>query len=701
MKKYLLTFCLSTMLSVLVVKGQPVITNLNFASQHSDVSVADMNGDGYMDVLITGEDAGNKVLQMFFNNGSGVLTPVASPFTAVIRSSIDWNDINNDGKPDVLISGFPTVGDAYSRIFTSDGAGTFTESSISTIQLAPSSGMADLNNDGYTDIFIFGNRWQGKPKIYFNDRVGGFTETSPFDGYDFIDTDVTIVDFDNDADLDLFVNAASDDVVSSRFTKIFVNTNGSFAPMNLTAVIPKGYGSAVWGDYDGDGYLDLLLNGDGWYGTSENSNEIVRLYHNDAGSGTFTPAATFNDYRQGSTGDACRFADWDNDGDLDVIISGWNNGAGKQATAIFLNNAGTFTPYPFNDNLPGVSENSIEVADIDNDGDLDLIVNGFSGNDYNGAGSRYDKNVSILITNPATIINTKPTPPSNLRVSGSQAGVTLNWDAASDATTPQKGLSYNLFIIDQTGKWFYYPMADTITGNLKLQRLGNVQLNKSWTIKNLPAGTYRWGVQAVDNSFAASLFAKSTFTIDASGTLPVVLRSFTATAAGTKSLIQWSTASEINNDHFLIEKSTDGRIYNFMATVKADNNSSGNYLVADNSPNEGLNYYKLIQFDKDGHSIVYGVKTVNFKTGITRAVVYPNPVMNNSFGVRLTNYSGSTIHLSLIDVTGRQVYQKVVATSGTQNYYTIQPAGKLPEGQYVLQIRGKGYNENIIVNMLK
>ena len=65
------------------------------------------------------------------------------------------------------------------------------------------------------------------------------------------------------------------------------------------------------------------------------------------------------------------------------------------------------------------------------------------------------------------------------------------------------------FSIDESGKHFYYPLSDTTNGKLIVQEKGNMQLNTSWTVYDLAFGTYRWGVQAIDNSFTGSSFSSA------------------------------------------------------------------------------------------------------------------------------------------------------------------------------------------------
>ena len=516
MKKFI-PYCFLVLLAPIGVFGQSPFTihNLGLNVQKADISAVDIDGDGDRDLLIIGENPDGEFHQLFRNEGDMTFAPVESPFIPLALPSLDWGDVNADGFLDMVQSGFGGNGPVVTW-FTSDEAGTFTEETNPFPQMAPSIGMADLNNDGYTDVYVFGNHFEGKSSIFFNDRQGGFTQSTQFDNYNWVDPQPYPVDYDNDGDLDLFIMAGFEEGIQTRFSRMFVNEGGVFKEQDL-GLIPKGFGHAEWGDYDGDGDLDLLLNGDGHLGSGEDSDFIYRLYNNN--NGAFSEAATFSPYRQINVGNGSRFFDWENDGDLDIVLTGWNPDEERQATAIFLNENGNFTPHPDNAQLPGVSESAVEVSDLDNDGDLDIIINGFSGNNYAGAESAFMDNVSLVVENPTNNPNQAPSVPQNLNAEVNGGNVTFSWNAAEDDTTPQASLSYNLFLVNKdNGNYISFPLADTTSGELVVPHMGNVQLNNSWTVRNLPEGDYRWGVQAIDNSFAGSEFAREDFSVSESVT---------------------------------------------------------------------------------------------------------------------------------------------------------------------------------------
>jgi hypothetical protein len=88
---------------------------------------------------------------------------------------------------------------------------------------------------------------------------------------------------------------------------------------------------------------------------------------------------------------------------------------------------------------------------------------------------------------------------------------------------------------------------------------------------------------------------------------------------------------EVNNDHFTLERSSDGLHYIVIGTVpgKGDNNQPVNYFFTDQSPEQGSNYYRLIQTDRDGQSKILGTRTVEAAEIALR--VGPNPAVHSIY----------------------------------------------------------------------
>jgi len=457
-------------------------------------------------------------------NGTYTLQTTDNGIVPGQYADIKFGDIDGDGYLDVIYGG-NSIAEAGKGIVLNDGTGIFTRTPLDVTAATSSCGFADLDNNGLLDYYVIGNGTANTGAIFFQNTDGTFTkDQSSFTGLNLNDADITTVDFNNDGFIDLFITGF-DNTLQQRYSAILLNNGaGKFTAMDQPGLIQKGYGSSVWGDVDGDGWLDLLLNGDGG-ANGEAGSDMYRLYRNN--HGVLEPKTVFNDYRQISVGDGARMVDWDNDGKLDIILTGWSASKGRETT-VMLNgtNAAAFT---FSENtlgntdFPGVSQSSIETADLNNDGKIDLLITGFNGSQANQVG-KFNRNICGYYLNQSVAKNAKPSTPGNLisLVSniGDRSTVAVSWNASTDDKTPLASLTYNLSLKNTvTGKWLYNPMAvmyGTTNGWRKVAELGNVFTNRKWVLTGLPVGTYEWTVQAIDANFVGGSFANAkTFTIAA------------------------------------------------------------------------------------------------------------------------------------------------------------------------------------------
>jgi hypothetical protein len=476
------------------------------------------------DVISIKNTSGTIEKKTFLANKNGTYS-LQSTVNVIIPgkfADIKFGDIAGDGNIDVIFNGNNNM-KMGKGIALNDGTGIFNRSMLEVPDSTSSCVFADFDNNGLIDYYVIGNGIENSGAIFFQNQDGSFTkDQSSFSGLNIIDAEVTIVDFNNDGFIDLFITGW-DENTQQGYSAILLNDGkGKFTAMNQPNLIRKGNGSSVWGDVDGDGWLDLLLNGDGG-ADGEASSDIYRLYKNN--HGVLEPKTMFNDYRQLSVGDGARMVDWDNDGKLDVILTGWSNTKAREVTELFTgtNSANfTFTESTLSDtDFPGVAESSIETADLNNDGRIDLLITGFNGNESNQVG-KYNRNICGYYLNQSLNTNAKPSVAGNLTQvvsnTGDQTTVTFSWTAAMDDKTPRASLTYNLSLKNTTtGKWLYDPMAvmyGTNNGWRKVATLGNVFTNRKWVLTGLPTGTYEWTVQAIDADFIGGAFANvKTFTI--------------------------------------------------------------------------------------------------------------------------------------------------------------------------------------------
>ena len=171
--------------------------------------------------------------------------------------------------------------------------------------------------------------------------------------------------------------------------------------------------------------------------------------------------------------------------------------------------------------------------------------------------------------------------------------------------------------------------------------------------------------------------------------LPVVLTNYSATLQSNGTVtINWSTASEINSDYFEVEKSIDGRTFTLLAKVLANGNSNLiiNYNTIDNVPQNGANFYRLVQFDKDGKKTVFEIKTVTVNKSVSGLSVFPNPVTSTQVKIVLDKPTFKLLNVQFLSSIGNVVYSGVFAPQS--NTLVITLPSKPAAGMYLLKVEG-------------
>ncbi len=114
--------------------------------------------------------------------------------------------------------------------------------------------------------------------------------------------------------------------------------------------------------------------------------------------------------------------------------------------------------------------------------------------------------------------------------------------------------------------------------------------------------------------------------------LPITLLSFSASNKAQDNLLSWKTATEINNAHFILEHSRDGKIFSSIAKVKAagNSNTTQDYSFVHEHVSRGIHYYRLKQVDYDGQYSYAQVISVSVSRGARTLAVYPNPVISEA-----------------------------------------------------------------------
>jgi hypothetical protein len=184
---------------------------------------------------------------------------------------------------------------------------------------------------------------------------------------------VAWADYDGDGDMDALVTGETDSNpnVMKKLTILYRNDGANQFADVAANLVGVNQSAVAWGDYDNDGDLDLLLAG------STMSVNVSKVYRNDGGTFTDTGAPLVPVYQPGVA-----WGDYDNDGDLDILLTGYRGDI--DIAKIYRNDGGVFSDIAAD---IGISSNGAALwGDYDNDGDLDILLNGY------GSGAKIYRN---------------------------------------------------------------------------------------------------------------------------------------------------------------------------------------------------------------------------------------------------------------------------------------------------------------------
>jgi hypothetical protein len=170
--------------------------------------------------------------------------------------------------------------------------------------------------------------------------------------------------------------------------------------------------------------------------------------------------------------------------------------------------------------------------------------------------------------------------------------------------------------------------------------------------------------------------------------LPVEMVSFDAIPQKENVKLEWITSSEVNNDYFNVQRSSDGVDFISILRVEGAGTSSSmhSYQQFDSSPLRGINYYRIMQTDFDGKTSFSEVRTVNFKQ-ITPVLIYPNPVAGNFINISTGDESTYVERISLYDLAGKLIMSDKLNNNEFKAAATlIDLKNNLAEGTYMLEI---------------
>jgi hypothetical protein len=395
-------------------------------SMGGGVALFDYDNDGYLDIYFVNsltvdlaKSRQKTVSALYHNNGNNTFTDVtamAGVGDVGFGMGVAAGDYNNDGFVDLYVTSL-----GPNHLFRNNRNGTFTDETVKARVGDPrwSTGAAfvDYDKDGKLDLFVsnyvgfdFNNlpefgvgrtcQFKGVPvqcgprglpgagdSLYHNNGDGTFTDVSKKAGVSdpngYYGLGVICSDFDEDGFVDIFV--ANDSTPNFFYHN---NGDGTFKELGFTSgTAVNGSGSeqgcmgVTLGDYDHDGMLDLFI--------TNFDDEYNVLYHND-GRNSFTDVsfkAKVAEISLPYVGWGTRFFDYDNDGWVDLFVANGHvypqRGQYRQRQLLHHNNRdGTFSEVASQAGSTLMEERvgrGAAFGDIDNDGDVDVVVGDLDG----------------------------------------------------------------------------------------------------------------------------------------------------------------------------------------------------------------------------------------------------------------------------------------------------------------------------------
>jgi hypothetical protein len=332
---------------------------------NTSLSLADLDGDNQLDVV-----AGSGEVTWYRNqvNGESFAAPVQLASNINGYFLVKSHDLDGDGDDDILASVSGNVNDRVVLLENLDGRAMFSQEQplTSTTTGVNALWAADLDGDGDSDLISAPDGGGNVLAWYENtDSSGTFSDARIIARDANLITSAIVADIDHDQDADILVSSYDDDRIA-----VYRNLDGrgNFGAAEIVSNLANGATAVFAADLDGDNDLDLISAS--WYAvTVAQRDNLVAWYENLDGNGRFGAARTISTSLDGVQ---TLFAgDIDNDGDTDVLT-----GSRLDNTIAWFENLDGSGSFGVAHEIvrQQIAVNRIVAADLDQDGDLDVVA---------------------------------------------------------------------------------------------------------------------------------------------------------------------------------------------------------------------------------------------------------------------------------------------------------------------------------------